>query len=218
MVNRFKKAFTLVEMLIVVVIIGILATALLPQLLWAQEKAEDTARKADMNKLQWVMAAYRFNKWYYPVYCGSITNDANGLIKELQKYWDMTDDIADPNLSWFMDITFAGSNNGSSMDWDGSVAPWRYAYCSLKHKWNSNAWFVIMAKVATEWVANMAIAWEISGDFSVDEFNNNKCSSFIPSDSNISYTGKGGVFAAPDAKWVCTYNEWDLYYVLAVGG
>ena len=40
-----KKAFTLVEMLIVVVIIGILAAALIPRLTGAQSKARDAARK-----------------------------------------------------------------------------------------------------------------------------------------------------------------------------
>lgn len=47
--NLIKKAFTLVEMLIVVVIIWILIIALLPKFKWAQKSARDTSRKAHLS-------------------------------------------------------------------------------------------------------------------------------------------------------------------------
>ncbi|MBQ9554473.1 type II secretion system protein [bacterium] len=49
--KNYKKAFTLVEMLIVVVIIGILSSALLPRLQGAQSAARDAARKSDLSQL-----------------------------------------------------------------------------------------------------------------------------------------------------------------------
>jgi prepilin-type N-terminal cleavage/methylation domain-containing protein len=46
------KAFTLVEMLIVIVIIGILIASLMPRMQTAQGRARDVARKNDLSQIQ----------------------------------------------------------------------------------------------------------------------------------------------------------------------
>ncbi|MEI7477147.1 MAG: prepilin-type N-terminal cleavage/methylation domain-containing protein [bacterium] len=46
-----KKSFTLIEMLIVVVIIGILAAALIPRLQSVQARARDIKRIADIHQI-----------------------------------------------------------------------------------------------------------------------------------------------------------------------
>ena len=46
------KAFTLVEMLIVIVIIGILIAALMPRMQSAQGRARDVARKNALSQIQ----------------------------------------------------------------------------------------------------------------------------------------------------------------------
>ena len=52
------KAFTLIELLIVIVIIGILAVALIPRLTGAQATSRDTARKATLQQAATIITAY----------------------------------------------------------------------------------------------------------------------------------------------------------------
>ena len=58
-------------MLIVIVIIGILAAALIPRLTGIQARARDTARGADINQLSTAVSMYSLdNNGAYPVTSG----------------------------------------------------------------------------------------------------------------------------------------------------
>jgi type II secretory pathway pseudopilin PulG len=54
-------------MLIVIVIIGILAAALIPRLLNARGRANDTARKADLQQTATVLVAYQIDHSAFPL-------------------------------------------------------------------------------------------------------------------------------------------------------
>ncbi len=56
---RNRKGFTLVEMLIVIVIIGILAATIMPKLMSVQDRARDTGRVADINQLHSALKLYQ---------------------------------------------------------------------------------------------------------------------------------------------------------------
>ena len=61
-----KKAFTLVELLVVVAIIAILASALLVGLGGARQKARDARRIADLRNVQSALEVYYARNNQYP--------------------------------------------------------------------------------------------------------------------------------------------------------
>lgn len=61
-----SKGFTIVELLIVIVVIGILATLVIVTFTGIQQKARDSKRKTDINALDSHMEAFYASNGYYP--------------------------------------------------------------------------------------------------------------------------------------------------------
>lgn len=98
--NRTKKAFTLIEIMIVVVIIGILAIALFPKLLDALGRASDDARKAELKNIVTAMIQYKSDNQKYPSSpSGECLSPTSSVGQELLKgkYLDKNRFPADPN-------------------------------------------------------------------------------------------------------------------------
>lgn len=191
-----KKAFTLVEMLIVVVIIGILSSALLPRLQGAQSSARDAARRSDLSQLWSAIISYYNNRWEYP----TSGNVKNGVPIPIEYIWqdlinvvEMSSIPTDPNRN----NAFTMSASWSTVIWSG-----QYWYVLVQKNSIPAWWFVLMARVETEWWANFLSWMSLSGDLTSIKV----CQKFDgPSKASAS---------APDVNWTCTYNsKADLRYI-----
>ncbi len=73
---RSPKGFTLVELIIVIMIIGILAATLLPKVMGAPAKARDAGRQADLNALSTALEMHFADNEAYPIIAA---NDVVGV-------------------------------------------------------------------------------------------------------------------------------------------
>src|ERR1035438_8980801 len=65
--NKLSRAFTLVEMLLVVMIIGILAALVIPKIVGRSEQARTTAAIADINGgIKSALGAYEVDNGFFP--------------------------------------------------------------------------------------------------------------------------------------------------------
>ena len=204
------KAFTLVEMLIVIVIIGILIASLMPRMQSAQWRARDVARKNDLAQVQTAIITSQQDKWEWPQLDKAKSWAAVHEIEtELLRAW-MSSVPSDPNKS----------NNVSWLGKDGSAySGWEYAYMVAKRNWVDNGWFVLMAKTEVEWWSNWVYCgsgstsglswWYIWGD-TLDLKNITTCTKFTYNDGGSDCTTEGS-----GTKWNCIYNDVNqLRYIL----
>lgn len=66
--KRQSKGFTIVELLIVIVVIGILAGLVITTFVGVQQKARDSERKTDVNGLHAQVEAYYAQNGFYPTF------------------------------------------------------------------------------------------------------------------------------------------------------
>ena len=64
--RRHRRAFTLVEMLLVVTIIGILAAIVIPKMVGRSEQAREVRAKADIASIKTALDAFEVDNGYYP--------------------------------------------------------------------------------------------------------------------------------------------------------
>ncbi len=87
---KAKKGFTLIELMVVIVIIGILVAIALPNFISAQDRAKISSVKANMHTLQTQLETYSVD-WngLYPIDVGASSTGGTGLYPEAvaKKYW-----------------------------------------------------------------------------------------------------------------------------------
>ncbi len=64
--NRFKRGFTLIELMVVLVIIGVLAALIVPNVLDRADDARATAAKTDVNNLMQALKLYKLDNQRFP--------------------------------------------------------------------------------------------------------------------------------------------------------
>lgn len=75
-----NKGFTLVELLIVVGIIGILATLLMVNFVGVRQRARDAQRKSDIRQIQSALELYRSDNGSYPAAVGTSIGTCGGSL------------------------------------------------------------------------------------------------------------------------------------------
>lgn len=73
-IKKRDQGFTIVELLIVIVVIGILAALVIVQFTNVQQRARDSERKSDIRALQSKVAEYYALNGYYPTALTGITS------------------------------------------------------------------------------------------------------------------------------------------------
>ena len=202
------KAFTLVEMLIVIVIIGILIASLMPRMQSAQGRARDVARKNDLSQIQTSIITSQSDRGSWPgmpnnVWIssswGTPTTGATGGLA-ISQIWKnlldagMTNIPQDPNGSnviyWLWNIASATDSKN-----------WEYIYMVWKRNGVANAWFALMAKTEVEWGSN----WVVCSDT-----NQNKVEwwyiTWGTDLATIQLCGK------VTQSWTCSVTSGDCYY------
>lgn len=169
MKKKTINAFTLVEMLIVIVIIGILIAALLPRMQAAQWRARDVSRKTALSQIQSAIVTYQWDFGRWPG-CESATSCSTW------NNWMGIESISDELKAAWMNWT-PKDPLGSSVSWLGSGDKEHYAYLVMTRNWTSNGWFALMAKTEVAWWSNWVYCgagtgnWEITSSVDVSSLN-----------------------------------------------
>ena len=64
--NRYNKGFTLIEIMVVVVILGILAAVIVPRFLSRPDEAKVTKTKVDMKSIEEALGMFKLDNGFFP--------------------------------------------------------------------------------------------------------------------------------------------------------
>lgn len=73
--EKNQQGFTLIEIMIVVVILAVLATAVLPKLLGRQDQAFVSRAKSDISTLSQAISLYKLDNYVYPSNLEALVNE-----------------------------------------------------------------------------------------------------------------------------------------------
>jgi len=121
-----QKGFTIVELLIVIVIIGILATLVIVTFSGIQQRARDTQRQTDINAVQSQVEAYYAQTGNYP----TLEMVMSSTFRNANMKGFPSDALSAPNSATAMDETAATTGKYQYEAWTVSTIPATAADCS----------------------------------------------------------------------------------------
>lgn len=208
MKKRTINAFTLVEMLIVIVIIGILIAALMPRMQAAQWRARDVSRKTALSQIQSAIVTSQWDKWRWPgctdSWCPTTWLDINDIKDQLQAAWMNgvpTDPTAWNKVTWL---------------WNEGWA-WQYRYLVTQRNWAKDWWFVLMAKTEVEGWSNWVFCtgWSTLNDWKISSTDDIKDINICSTVSKIGKDSCASVTSCRSNTWACCYSwDADLRYIV----
>lgn len=147
-IHFWKKGFTLIELMIVIAIIGILAVTIVPQLTWAQSRARDTGRIANIATSRAVLETYFSDQWSYPV------NPKDGWTTPWTCLSDDKWVMSDANLAELFKNSKAPLDPQRTNESKPCSVWWALWYKPLVKNWTDNASYIITTNVETDNKAN----------------------------------------------------------------
>ncbi len=136
-----KRAFTLIELLIVVAIIGILAAIAVPNFLGAQIRAKNSRVQSDFASLRTALESYNIDNNGYPRF-----SEGDGPARRLpntRRYIDLTTPVAymssapiDPYAVFNNEADYTQWGNAYDYVTDDTDNPGR----TYGHRWQANSW------------------------------------------------------------------------------
>lgn len=117
--RRTRRAFTLVEMLLVITIIGILAALVVPKMMGRSEQARQAAARADIAAIKTSLDAYEVDNGFFPKGLADLVQQPRDARNWHGPYLDKL-----PQDPWGFDYVYAmpGRHNANGYDLS-SVGP-----------------------------------------------------------------------------------------------
>lgn len=145
--NQIKKWFTLIEMLIVIVIIGILAAVLIPRMVWAQAKARNTSRMIAVQQISNWLIRYHGDEWQYTTLDSLVPNYLKSLPKDPQNKLFVYTPGSD-NLSFVLcaQLEKEWNNANANVNWPQTDMSFVEVTDTVTRKWMTNPHYCITGK------------------------------------------------------------------------
>ena len=218
--KKLLKWFTLVEILIVIVIIGILIWALVPRMSAAQGRARDVARKNDLANLQAAIIVAYQDLWRYPctkTWC-TWWNESNTTPATKAASWIDVHELKHLlEAAWMNTVPKDPLQTNDFYGlWTWKSNDWNYRYMTMKSNWVTDWWFAVMGKTEVAWWSNWVVCMTGTNKDTIQTWaiTNNLDSKTLKL-CQILTKWSSSTDCSNDYNWNCKYwTEEDLRYVM----